>query len=357
MPISRAVSALLVFLNAHLAFHTTNRISVIAGHCDRAEFLYPAPQSPATQPQSTVNGSSATANGHGGDGHEDTPMLDASATASRTSTYEPANFYRPFANLAASLTPSIIRLMDSTDPASLELPPSVKLASALTLALTHTSRVSREMAPPAAADGDAADAGRLAPGLVARILVLSTTPASAGEYIPLMNAIFAAQRLRVPIDVLTIDAAGGDRDAPAANGSSAAGPELASPFLQQAAATTGGTYLALQHPHGLLQTLLQAFLPSPPARACLVPPVRPGVDFRAACFCHRRVVDVGYVCSVCLSIFCEPPTDATCLTCGHQLALGSYGRAPMVVKRRKRRRREDGGTPGGATPGRGTPTR
>ena len=26
-----------------------------------------------------------------------------------------------------------------------------------------------------------------------------------------------------------------------------------------------------------------------------------GVDFRAACFCHRRVVERGWVCSVCLS--------------------------------------------------------
>lgn len=26
-----------------------------------------------------------------------------------------------------------------------------------------------------------------------------------------------------------------------------------------------------------------------------------GVDFRAACFCHRNVVDLGFVCSVCLS--------------------------------------------------------
>lgn len=32
-----------------------------------------------------------------------------------------------------------------------------------------------------------------------------------------------------------------------------------------------------------------------------MPPTAVGVDFRAACFCHRRVVDVGFVCSICLS--------------------------------------------------------
>ena len=34
---------------------------------------------------------------------------------------------------------------------------------------------------------------------------------------------------------------------------------------------------------------------------------------RAACFCHRQLVDVGYVCSVCLSIFCK--FNPVCTTC------------------------------------------
>ena len=35
-------------------------------------------------------------------------------------------------------------------------------------------------------------------------------------------------------------------------------------------------------------------------------------DFRAACFCHKHVVDVGYVCSVCLS------------SLAHSIALSTY---------------------------------
>lgn len=31
----------------------------------------------------------------------------------------------------------------------------------------------------------------------------------------------------------------------------------------------------------------------------LPPPVK--VDYRAACFCHRELIDIGFVCSVCLS--------------------------------------------------------
>ena len=35
-------------------------------------------------------------------------------------------------------------------------------------------------------------------------------------------------------------------------------------------------------------------------------PVNEEVDFRASCFCHRRVIDMGYVCSVCLSSTVNP---------------------------------------------------
>ena len=285
-------------------------------------------------------------------------MADAAstATAGGAPAYEPANFYRPFANLAAGLTARLARLIDSTPADALTLPPTTSFAGALTLALTHTHKVGLGLAGPGASAGGAAgDAaavseGKLPPNLTARILVLSTTPASPAQYIPLMNAIFAAQRLRVPIDVLALNPAPGA--ASASTTAAHSGGSDASPFLQQAATTTGGTHLALTHPHGLLQTLMQGFLAMPPARGALVPPAQAGVDFRAACFCHRRVVDVGYVCSVCLSIFCEPPEDATCLTCGTHLRLGGYGRSPVVVRRRKKRRREEGGTPGGGTPAR-----
>lgn len=37
------------------------------------------------------------------------------------------------------------------------------------------------------------------------------------------------------------------------------------------------------------------------------------VDFRASCFCHQKLIDTGYVCSVCLSVFCAQ--TETCTTC------------------------------------------
>jgi transcription initiation factor TFIIH subunit 3 len=71
----------------------------------------------------------------------------------------------------------------------------------------------------------------------------------------------------------------------------------------------------------------------------LLAPSADAVDFRAACFCHRRVVDTGFVCSICLSIFCEVPEGAECLTCGTKLALGNYGAKPAVVPRQRKKKR------------------
>ena len=43
------------------------------------------------------------------------------------------------------------------------------------------------------------------------------------------------------------------------------------------------------------------FLPEPSTRKKLTLPPKVQVDYRAACFCHRNLIDIGYVCSVCLS--------------------------------------------------------
>jgi transcription initiation factor TFIIH subunit 3 len=118
-------------------------------------------------------------------------------------------------------------------------------------------------------------------GLQSRILVVSVSGDLAHQYIPIMNTTFAAQRLRIPIDILKL-----------------AGDTV---FLQQASDATKGIYMQLRSPRGLLQYLMMAFLPDQTSRKQLIAPTQEVVDFRAACFCHRRVVDVGFVCSICLS--------------------------------------------------------
>lgn len=132
-------------------------------------------------------------------------------------------------------------------------------------------------------------------GLQPRILCLPAAPDPPAQYIAVMNVLFAAQRSGVVIDGCPV----GAHD---------------SAFLQQAAHLTKGVYLRPSRLDGLLQYLLSVFVVDTFSRKFIEIPRSSGVDFRASCFCHKRAIDLGYVCSVCLSIFCEPAD--TCSTCG-----------------------------------------
>lgn len=128
-----------------------------------------------------------------------------------------------------------------------------------------------------------------------RILCLVGSTDSPVQYIPVMNSIFAAQKARVAIDACILH-------------------HLDSPYLQQATDITEGIYVKPSHRAVLLQYLLHTFCADTHTRTMLQLQKGVGVDFRASCFCHKSTIDIGYVCSVCLSIFCQP--SAQCTTCG-----------------------------------------
>ncbi|KAK7474428.1 hypothetical protein BaRGS_00034311, partial [Batillaria attramentaria] len=131
--------------------------------------------------------------------------------------------------------------------------------------------------------------------LSARILVLKGSEDNPSQYMNFMNTVFTAQKQSVVIDACILESDSG--------------------LLQQACDITGGIYLKVPQEAGLLQYLLWLFLPDPSVRGKLTLPPRTQVDYRAACFCHRTLIDVGYVCSVCLSIFCMfSPICSTCQT-------------------------------------------
>jgi hypothetical protein len=86
-----------------------------------------------------------------------------------------------------------------------------------------------------------------------------------------------------------------------------------SSLLQQASSLTNGLYFKIPQLNGILNYLLWLFLPDENTRKMLVYPTKTEVDFRAACFCHHKLIDIGYVCSVCLSVFCSfTPICTTC---------------------------------------------
>ncbi|KAF8160805.1 transcription factor Tfb4-domain-containing protein [Crassisporium funariophilum] len=184
----------------------------------------------------------------------------------------------PFKRLDTSVVARIADQLDSLG----ESTEDSALVGALTKALCYVNRISL-----ASSAHDAADP---------RILILSVSPDLSSSYIPIMNSIFSAQKLKVTIDACQIF-----------------GPDTV--FLQQAAHLTGGSYLFLERRDALLQYLIMSFLPPSSIRKVLAVPTQDKIDFRAACFCHKNIIDIGFVCSVCLSIFCQPvPVCSTCRT-------------------------------------------
>ncbi|KIM69186.1 hypothetical protein SCLCIDRAFT_13298 [Scleroderma citrinum Foug A] len=247
------LSQLFAFLNAHIASKNENTLAAFGAFPGKSAMLYATTESLVDEP----------------------PPLDA-------------NSFPPFKVVDTTLLQCITRELDAIG--KLEDEPPCALVGALTKALCYINRIAQ---PPASVGNVAED-----PAIPSdpRILILSVSPDLSSSYIPIMNAIFSAQKLKVTIDVCKIY-----------------GPDTV--FLQQAAHLTNGSYIYLEQRDALLQYLIMSFLPSPSVRKVLVIPKQDKIDFRAACFCHKNIVDVGFVCSVCLSIFCQPvPVCSTCRT-------------------------------------------
>ncbi|KAI7812897.1 general transcription factor IIH subunit 3 [Triplophysa rosa] len=155
------------------------------------------------------------------------------------------------------------------------------LAGSLSRALCYINRVSKEV-----------EAGQ---DVKSRILVIKAAEDFTLQYMNFMNVVFAAQKKNVLIDACMLD--------------------IDSGLLQQACDITGGLYLKIPQKIALAQYLLWVFLPDGDQRSQLLLPPPVHVDYRAACFCHRNLIEIGYVCSVCLSIFCNfSPICTTCET-------------------------------------------
>ncbi len=242
------VEQLLVFLNAFLLLNGGNRLALFALHSDGCHLVYESPElAAASEPAADADG-------------------DAMAEDALPHAPPPA----PAAAIASAL-----KALAARDAGRADASP---LSGALSRALCYVQRATRGPSP-----------------LQPRLLCLHGSGDAPAQYVAVMNAIFCAQSLEVPIDACLLGA-------------------TESPFLQQAANLTEGVYLRPPRPAALLQYLLSVFAADKKTRGALRLPVPRGVDFRASCFCHKRPVDTGYVCSVCLSIFCGLVDE--CSTCG-----------------------------------------
>ncbi|KIV87411.1 hypothetical protein PV11_02959 [Exophiala sideris] len=359
LPFSSAVANLLVFINAHLAANYTNKIAVIASHCDKAQWLYPAPTEQKLPRSHQRQSQNESANS------ESTQRLRLNVRPPSSSSNSSAdgNKYRPFRIVEEEVLRNLTTLLSTTTPESVSSSTSTMIAGALTLALSNINRESIAYAesligttsttvdPTSSNAISSTGEGSSTNSLQSRILLVSASPSTdlAHQYIPIMNAIFACQRLSIPIDILQLPLPlPPQRSSATESGGSTSPSSNSTLFLQQAADATHGIFIPADLPdskpgasasQAFLTYLLLSFLPSPTTRSRhLILPTRIDVDFRAACFCHRNIVSVGFVCSICLSIFCSVPENGDCLTCGTHLTVGKYGSRPVVVPKKSKKK-------------------
>ncbi|XP_076021283.1 general transcription factor IIH subunit 3 isoform X2 [Genypterus blacodes] len=189
----------------------------------------------------------------------------------------------------------IIKVMSKTEMRAYST--DTLLAGSLAKALCYIHRVTKELG--------------VGQEIKSRILVIKAADDCALQYMNFMNVIFAAQKQNILIDACVLDSDSG--------------------LLQQACDITGGLYLKVPQKVALAQYLLWVFLPDLEQRSQLVLPPPVHVDYRAACFCHRNLIEIGYVCSVCLSIFCN--FSPICTTCETAFKI----QLPQMVKAKKKK--------------------
>ncbi|GBM40454.1 General transcription factor IIH subunit 3 [Araneus ventricosus] len=204
--------------------------------------------------------------------------------------------YELFANIKNAVHTNVKKLVLQNNEE--EIYTESLVAGAMTMALCYIHRLRKQQI--------------IEKKIQARILIVSASGDSASQYMNFMNVFFTSQKEGVLVDACVIEKDSG--------------------LLQQGCDITGGMYLKIQNVSALLQYLLWIFLPNVETRKKMILPTRVHVDYRAACFCHRNLIEIGYVCSVCLSIFCT--FSPICSTCQTAFKLGPL--PTIIAKKRKR---------------------
>ncbi|KAG8822124.1 RNA polymerase II transcription factor B subunit 4 [Serendipita sp. 399] len=195
-----------------------------------------------------------------------------SSKESYIQTEPDSNMYQPFKTANSVISQRLADALDSL-PENVEEP--VAIVGALTKSLCYISRLLNT-------SSDASTSSSNSSNINPRLLIISVSPDVSASYVPIMNSIFCAQKLKIIVDVCNLY--GSD-----------------TVFLQQAAYLTGGSYISIQKRDGLLQYLMTSFLSPVSVRRLVAVPTEDKIDLRAACFCHKKIVDIGFVCSICLS--------------------------------------------------------
>lgn len=230
--IAQSLDAIIVFCNTFIMLDSRNQVAIIAVYGRRSSYLFHSKQQKILQTQQqTIEG-------------QPQPRR------------QPDGQYDLFADIEKAIVRGIKDLVDGLSEAMSD----TVLAGAVSKGLCYLNRLTKEL-----------DVGKLLPG---RILVVAAAADNQAQHMNFMNTVFTAQKHEIIIDSCVLG-------------------KTSSSLLQQATDLTGGVYVEVTQPHGLLQYLLWAFLPDALSRKKLNMPSKSRVDYRAACFCHRKLVQIG----------------------------------------------------------------
>ncbi|CAF0791422.1 unnamed protein product [Brachionus calyciflorus] len=243
------LSAVIGFLNAYKTMNQNNSVVLIAAHNTKAEYLYPS------KPKIVEKNSSPW------DKYE-----------------QISDMYEIIRDNLKKLSNEQLSTLNSVNNKD-NLSNDSMITSAMGLGLCYINRIQKTYA--------------FADSVKYRFVIVKASDDSSNQYMSFMNMIFSAEKSHVVIDSCAL--------------------LQESSLLQQASNLTNGVYFKIPQINGLLSYLLWLYLPDESTRKMLVYPPKTDVDYRAACFCHHKLIDVGYVCSVCLSVFCSfTPICTTC---------------------------------------------
>lgn len=115
-----------------------------------------------------------------------------------------------------------------------------------------------------------------------------------------MNLFFAARQHRIKISVASFSSTG----------------TIAVPILQQACDITGGTHLMIDNPQLFGQSITKYLLINSYECDDVFSLNQSNlVDYRATCTCHSQLLDMGWVCTICLTVQCNTNKPTKCLCC------------------------------------------
>jgi len=177
------------------------------------------------------------------------------------------------------------RIMDALTKMQLDLSKSSRLITAMSKSLCalNKMRISKKMQ-----------------FFVGRILIFLNSEFKNDSFNQLMSCVFVCQQRNYIIDAVVLN-------------------KKTQNFLLQATIKTNGFYFPCNPDKGMIQAFLHVFNIRSDERRSFKMPNFTKTYSEASCRCHSKKIDLAWICSVCLAIYCEQEkqrTDGECRFCG-----------------------------------------